>query len=179
VALCVFLSDQMAHTIGMSGNYSTQGQLPSSFSSSFPSTLPLDEAEEEEEKDSLSAKIEGDPLNTQHAQQHRTEPKEEKGVEEVVVEEVGVFTCEYRGGSAQRNTRNIDPFKPQPSPVPCAVPFYSSAVAFIHTTLPAPSRMGRTSRSVQVRRDHSSLGPKGSICLLCDCGHAVCLVILR
>ena len=44
----------------------------------------------------------------------------------------------------------------------------SATVAFIHVTLPAPSRMGRTSRSLQIRRDHSSLRLGKSICLLCD-----------
>ena len=67
-----------------------------------------------------------------------------------------------------------------------ALSTYSGAVAFIHIALPAPSRMGRTARttrSVQTRSAGFILGfvpiEEESVCLLCDCGHAVCLVILR
>ena len=87
--------------------------------------------------------------------------KEEEEEEEEVV--VVVCTRENRGGSAQYATRAA-PTRSSHRPTrsqPYAIPIYSSAVAFIHTTLPVPSRMGRTSRSVQIRRDHSSLRPGG------------------
>ena len=80
---------------------------------------------------SVLVKIEGDPLNTHHAQ-HRPV---------------------------------------QATDSPCAIPVYSGAVAFIHITLRAPSRMG--SRSVQIRRNHCSLGPRKNVCLLCECGKGV------
>ena len=72
-------------------------------------------------------------------------------------------------------TRNTDPFKPRTDESlalfhPYSACTVSATVVFIHITLSAPNRMGRTSRSVQIRRDHSSLCPRGSVCLLCDCG---------
>ena len=81
------------------------------------------------------------------------------------MEEEEVFTRENRGRSAQHATRATltRSSHGQMRAEPYAIPIYSSAVAFIHITLPAPSRMGRTSRSVQIRRGHSSLRPTGSI----------------
>ena len=91
-------------------------------------------------------------------------------------EEEVVFTRENQVGiRSTRNTRNTDPFKPRTDESlalfhPYTACTVSATVAFIHITLPAPSRMGRTSRSVQIRRDHSSLRLGKSVCLLCDCG---------
>ena len=79
-------------------------------------------------------KIEGDPLNTQHA-------------------------------------RNTAPFKPRTDESLALCHPYTActvavAVAFIHVTLPAPSRMGRTPRSVQIRWGLSSFSLGKSVCLL-------------
>ena len=82
------------------------------------------------------------------------------------------------GIRSTRNTRNTDPFKPRTDESlalfhPYTACTASVTVAFIHITLPAPGRMGRTSRSVQIRRGHSSLCLGKSVCLLCDCGSRI------
>ena len=69
------------------------------------------------------------------------------------------FTRENRGLSAQHATR-ATPTRSSHGPMgayPYAIHIYRSAAAFIHVTLPAPGKMGRTSRTVQIRRNHSSL----------------------
>jgi len=104
---------------------------------------------------SLLVKIEGDPLNTQHAQ-HREEEEE-------------IFTRENRVGSAQHSKR-ATPLRSSHGPMralPCAIPIYSSAVAFIHVTLPAPSRMGTTFRTVQTRRDEEAFADCATVVMLC------------
>ena len=93
---------------------------------------------------------------------------------EVVVEEA-VFTRENRAGTAQQATR-ATPTQTAVRRVPS--PVTSLSAAFIHVTLPAPSRVGRTRPSVQSRRDHflpHARGTHNTHCLSCDCSDAVCL----
>ena len=105
---------------------------------------------------------------------HPYHPVDEEQEEEVVVVVFlgGVFTRAIR---STRNTRNTDPFKPRTneSLALCHPYLQPRCSVHPHNILLAPSRKGRTSRSVQIRRGHSSLRLGKSVCLLCDCGSCI------
>jgi hypothetical protein len=109
-------------------------------------------------------KIEGDPLNTQHAQEEE--------------EEVIVFTLENRGGSAQHATRatptrsSHGPMRAQPYSIPIQPALWRSSTS----PYLRPAEWGELQNegnSVQIRRDHSLLRLGRSVCLLCDCGSCI------
>ena len=67
-----------------------------------------------------------------------------------------------------RNTRNNDPFKPRTDEsLALCHPYQQQGVAFIHFTQPAPSRMGRTSRSVQEEEEEEEEEAEEAVFISC------------